>query len=157
MLKAAGKVSQGCSAEVDGCRSHRPPTTRMGSPRPGCGGLQKHLASNTTCTPAPCLGNAHGRLSRKPQRNGTPAETTVGPNGRGLYVAQGHVVAFNCVSDGVAEGVREVAFNFPGTAVAQMPGTTGAALDYRGGERKENGPGVAPRGSKSRSWGVHHQ
>ena len=39
-------------------------------------------------------------------------------------VAQGHLAPFT-LSGGVAEGLREVAFAFPGTAVAQMPGTTG--------------------------------
>ena len=136
---------------MDGCGSRWPRRDWDGEPAARVRGLQKQPVSNAACKPAPCPGNAHGRLPRKPQRNGTPAETAVSPNGRSLCVAQGHLVPFT-LSGGVAEGVREVAFTFPGTAVAQMPGTTGAALDHGGGERKENGPGVAPRGGKSRSW-----
>ena len=128
-----------------------PATTRTGSPRPGCGGLQKPLASNTTCKPAPCLGNAHGRLPRKPQRNGTPAETAFSPNGRRLCRPRTpgtfHTVWWR---GGRAKGGG---FRLPWHCCGADAGHDGAALAHGGGEQKESGPGVAPRGGKSRSWG----
>ena len=57
-----------------------------------------------------------------------------------------------------AEGAREVAFTFPGTAAAEPRGTTraGPGLRRRSASERSTAQACAPRsGERGRSWGVH--
>ena len=154
--KAAGKVSWSCSAEADCRRSHRPATTRAASPRPGCRGLQRHLASNTSCSPQPAS-EMHRDVCHRSHREVGPQQRAGSPRGHGLHAAHLHRVSFTlCVwrrnlnhqlkpqRKGRGKGLSP----FQALPWRRCGARRGQAPDYGGGERKENGPGMCTKGRR---------